>query len=123
MSKPIEELLTEVKEALDRNTAALEKAAGVTGTQAATGGEKAGKTEKAPKADKKDEPKVTQDQVNAALIKLKDDFSMDEAKAIIKEHGKVEKMSEIKPATYQAVYDAAVARHAELSAGSGGGDL
>lgn len=115
VDKKIDELIA----ALDRNTAALTAAgtsAGSTSTAAATTG-------KAKKEEKKEEPKITQEQVNAALIKIKDDFSMDEAKAIIKSAGKVDKMADIKPANYQAVYDAAVARHAELTeAGSGGND-
>jgi len=48
---------------------------------------------------------------------------MEHAKAIISGEGKAAKMAEIKPAQYQAVYDAAVKKHAELSeGGSGGGD-
>lgn len=103
--------------ALIANTAALEKAAGVTQTAgAATETKTTGKGRTA--AEKKaDEPKITQEQVNAALIKIKDDFGMPAAKEVIKEFGKVEKMSEIKPAQFQAVFDAAVAKHAELSAG------
>ena len=107
--------------ALNANTEAL-KAAG-TGTAATASAEK---SETKPKgkgaaATKEDAPKITQDQVNAALIKIKDDFGMDEAKKVIKEFGKVDKMAEIKPAQYQAVYDAAVAKHAELSEGGAGG--
>jgi len=113
----IEALLTSLKESIDRNTEALKAVQGGT-TSTAT--EKSTKTTKTTKTEKTDEPKVTQDQMNAALVKIKDDFGMDEAKAIISEFGKVAKMSEIKPAQFQAVYDAAVAKHAELS--NGGGD-
>jgi len=104
--------------ALNANTEAL-KAAAV----AAVSDKTETKTGKGKTTEKtKDEaPKVTQEQVNAALIKIKDDFGMDEAKKVIKEFGKVDKMAEIKPAQYQAVLDAAVAKHAELSeVGSGG---
>lgn len=102
--------------ALDRNTAALTAAGTGAAVPAAADKPKADK----PKAEKKDEPKITQDQVNAALIKLKDDFGMEHAKEIIKSAGKAEKMAEIKPAQYQAVHDAAVAKHAELTSGAGG---
>lgn len=114
----IEALLTSLKESIDRNTAALEKV-GIAAPAAANneGGKKAGKG-----ASKTEEPKVTQEQVNAALIKIKDDFGMEHAKTVIKEYGKCDKMAEIKPAQYQAVYDAAVAKHAELSGGAGGED-
>lgn len=113
----IEKLLQENTEALNANTAALLKAAGggaaaaTTTTAAATGGK--GKKAAA------DAPKITQDQVNAALVKLKEKHGTDEARAIIKDHGKVEKMGEIKPAQFQAVYDAAVARFEELENGGG----
>lgn len=103
--------------ALNANTEAL-KAAG--------GSAPAATTEKATKAKaektKDETPKITQEQVNAALIKIKDDFGMPEAKKIITDVGGVEKMAEIKPAEYQAVYDAAVAKHAELSAGGSSED-
>ena len=118
----IEKLIESLIASLDANTEALK--AGVSGqgqtTSAPAATEKSTKTEKADKTEtkkKSDEPKITQDQVNAALVKIKDDFGMDEAKKIISEVGKVSKMGEIKPAQYQAVFDAAVARHAELSGG------
>lgn len=121
----IETLLTELKEALDRNTAALEKAAGAAPAAAATTADAPASTGKRgrPAAAKDDTPKVTQEQVNAALIKLKDDFGMPEAKKIIVEFGKCEKMAEIKPAQYQAVLNAAVEKHAELSEGGSDDDI
>lgn len=123
----IDKSIAELTAALDRNTAALLAAAGAgAAAAAAPAAEKAGKTEKAAKTEKKEEPKITQDQVNAALIKIKDDYGMEHAKEVIKEQGKCDRMADIKPAQYQAVYDAAVAKHAELSEaanGGGGGDL
>ena len=107
----IEALLSELKSSVDRNTEALLALAKGGAAPAATTEKAAGKTEK------KDEPKLTQEQVNAALIKLKDKFGMDHAKAIISEQGKATKMAEIKPAQYQAVYDAAVAKYEELEKG------
>jgi len=100
--------------ALLANTAALEKAGGAAPYAAAA--EKPATKGKATAEKKVDEPKITQEQVNAALIKIKDDFGMPAAKEVIKDFGKVDKMSEIKPAQFQAVFDAAVAKHAELSA-------
>ncbi len=115
----IETLLSELKESIDRNTEALMKAGG---TVAAAASDKPSGRGRGAKAEKEAEaPKITQEQVNAALIKLKDDFGMPEAKKVITEVGGVEKMAEIKPAKYQAVYDAAVARHAELTEGGGAG--
>jgi nitrogenase molybdenum-iron protein alpha/beta subunit len=116
----IDKSIADLIAALDRNTAALQGAAGTTSAAAST--EKAEKTTKG-KATKEEAAKVTQEQVNAALIKIKDDFGMEHAKAIITDIGKAAKMAEIKPAQYQAVYDAAVKKHAELSeGGSEGGD-
>jgi len=105
--------------ALNANTEALLKSGGT--TAAAT--DKADAKPAGKGKAKDDTPKITQEQVNAALIKIKDDFGMEHAKAVIKEFGKVDKMAEIKPAQFQAVFDAAVAKHAELTeAGSGDGD-
>lgn len=129
----IENLLTSLKESLDRNTEALTKlaasGAGVVvdaGEKAKPAADKPAKAEKAkPAAEKpakEEAPKVTQEQMQAALIKIKDDFGMDHAKAIIKEAGNADKMGDIKPAQYQAVYDAAIARHAELTAEANGAD-
>lgn len=107
--------------ALNANTEALLKSGG---TSAAATDKADTKPAGKGKAEKKEEaPKITQEQVNAALIKIKEDFGMDKAKEVIKEFGKVDKMAEIKPAQFQAVFDAAVAKHAELTeAGSGDGD-
>lgn len=118
----IEALLSEVRDALNRNTEALLGAAKTAnGTAGQTGDKSETKTTATrTKTEKKDEPKITQDQVNAALIKIKDEFGFDEAKLIIKEVGKVEKMGEIKAAQYQAVFDAAVAKYDELKAGANG---
>lgn len=127
----IEALLSELKASIDRNTEALLASAGKGEVGSVSDKtekvEKAEKTTKTKTEKKADEPKITQEQVNGALIKIKDDFGMEHAKAIIKEVGKADKMNDIKPAQYQAVYDAAVAKHAELSAGGeeedDGGDL
>lgn len=120
----IEALITGLKESIDRNTEALLKMSGSASSASAPAAtEKPAATKGKGKPAAKDEDKVTQEQMNAALVKLKDDFSMDEAKAVITEHGAgAKKMVEVKPAQYKAVYDAAVARHAELSEGGSGDD-
>lgn len=110
----IDKKIDDLIEALDRNTAALSKAGGQTASAPAET-TTATRTKKA--AAKDEVAKITQEMVNSALIKIKDDFGMPEAKAVIQEHGKCEKMAEIKPAQYTAVYEAAVVRHAELSDG------
>jgi hypothetical protein len=112
--------------ALNANTEALKANASGAATTTAAADKPTGKGKATAETKKADEPKITQDQVNAALIKIKDDFGMEHAKTVISEHGKVAKMSEIKPAQFQAVFDAAVAKHAELTAeaaGEEGGDL
>lgn len=117
IDKKIDDLIA----ALDRNTAALAAAGtAVAASATAAPAAKADKKEAAAaKADKKEAaaPKITQEEMQAALIKVRDDFGSDVAKALVREVGKVEKMSEIKPALYQTVFDAAVAKHAELSGG------
>lgn len=116
VDKKIDDLIA----ALDRNTEALLKAGSpVTGGTAA---EKPATKGKAEKPAKEEAVKITQEQVNAALVKLKDDFDLKHAKEIIKEHGKCDKMADIKPAHFQAVYDAAIAKYTELSAGGGDED-
>ena len=115
----IEALLTSLKESIDRNTAALEKAAGAAPSAAA---EKPAAKGKAAAEKKADEQKVTQEQVNAALIKIKDAFGMPEAKTVIKEFGLVDKMADIKPAQFKAVLDGAVAKYDELTAAAEGGE-
>lgn len=117
----IEALLTSLKESIDRNTEALLKAGSSAGASDSVS-DKPTKATPKEKPAKEDAPKVTQEEMNAALIKLKDDFGMPEAKKIIQEHGGCEKMAEIKPAKYKAVYDAAVKKHAELSEGGSAGD-
>lgn len=123
----IETLLSELKESIDRNTEALLKGASAVGTATGNASEtksdaKADKPAKGKTEKKEEGPKITQEQMNAALIKIKDHFGMEHAKGIITEVGKAAKMADIKPAQYQAVYDAAVAKHAELTAEAEGGE-
>lgn len=124
----IETLLTSLKESVDRNTEALLAVAASGGKAAATesGTKASGKAGKKTEAAATTEtaaapsgPKHTQDEVNAALIKIKDDFGLEHAKGIIKSVGGVDKMGDIPADKYDAVFDAAVKKHAELSAEGG----
>lgn len=126
----IEALLTSLKESIDRNTEAMTAFAAATGGAAPAAGKPAGKakaTKETTEAVAPAGPKHTQEEVNAALIKIKDDFDMAQAKEVIKSVAKVEKMADIPADKYDAVYDAAVAKHAELTeaanAGSNEGGL
>ena len=112
----IDSAIAALTAALNANTAALEKAAGAAEKPAAGKGKAAAETKKT------DEPKVTQEQVNAALIKIKDAFGMPEAKTVIKEFGLVDKMADIKPAQFKAVLEGAIAKFDELSAAAEGGE-
>lgn len=71
---------------------------------------------KAEKAEKKEaaKPKHTRDEMNAALVKVKDDLGKEYAAAIIKEVGGVAKMADIPDDKIDAVFDAAEAKHAEM---------
>lgn len=120
-------------EALNANTEALKAVASGKTTTVETKVESADKGETkaagkkaAAKPETKAEaakPEHTQAEVNAALIKLKDDFSDAQlAKDIIKKVGGVEKMGEIPADKYDAVFKAAEEKYAELE-GGGGDDL
>lgn len=110
VDKKIDDLIA----ALDRNTAAL-LASGGSAPAAAPAAESTKKGKKTEAAETKSGPKHDQAEVNAALIALKDTFGAEHAKAIIKDVGGVDKMSDIKEDKYDAVFDAAKAKHAELT--------
>lgn len=113
IDKQIEGLIA----ALNANTEALKAAAGA---KPAASTEKPAKpaAEKPAKAAAA-KPTHTQAEMNGALIKLKDDFGMDKAKEVLKAHG-YEKMADVKEADFDKVFDAAEAKHIELSEGDGG---
>lgn len=119
----IDQAIAALTAALNANTAAL-TAAAASGANISTGAETkpAGKGRAGAETKKTDEPKVTQEQVNAALIKIKDSFGMPEAKTVIKEFGLVDKMADIKPAQFKAVLEGAIAKFDELTAAAEGGD-
>lgn len=124
----IEKLLQEHIEALNANTAALEalvkQGGGATSSKKTEKTEEStGKTSKAGKSDKSSKSAApTQDEMTAALLKLKDDYGIEHAKKIMKKHGFV-KMAEITEDKYAAVLKDAVKAHEALeSAGDGEGD-
>jgi len=118
----IDKAISELISALNANTAALEKAAGATTSAGAAETKTTTKGKATAETKKADEPKVTQEQVNAALIKIKDAFGMPEAKTVIKEFGLVDKMADIKPAQFKAVLEGAIAKFDELTAAADGGE-
>ena len=68
-------------------------------------------------------PKHSRDEVNAALVKLKDDCGGDVAKAIIKDVGGVNKMADIPDDKLDAVFKAAEEKHAEMVNDAGDDDI
>ena len=68
-------------------------------------------------------PKHSRDEVNAALVKLKDDCGGDVAKAIIKDVGGVNKMADIPDDKLDAVFKAAEDKHAEMVNDAGDDDI
>lgn len=62
-------------------------------------------------------PTHSRDEVNAALIKLKDDCGKEHAQGLIKQFGYT-KMAEIAEKDFDAMFDAAEAKHAEMVAES-----
>lgn len=80
---------------------------------------------KKPDAKKEEtaKPKHSRDEVNAALVKLKDDCGGDVAKAIIKDVGGVNKMADIPDDKLDAVFKAAEDKHAEMVNDGGDDDI
>lgn len=123
----IESLIEKLIASIDANTEALKSGAGAVGATSETKPGKAAKgaaetsETKSGKATKSTKPTKTQAEVNAALIKLKDTYKAEEAKAIITKVGGVDRMGEIPEDKYDEVYNAAVKRFEELSAETGEG--
>lgn len=108
--------LSPLIDALDRNTAALKANGGAAAADTA-----ATKPKPAGKGAAKAKPTHTYDEMSAALMKIKDDFGIDAAKAVYIPHGYT-KMSEIKESDYDKIYDEAVDAHTKLSDEAGGGE-
>lgn len=70
-------------------------------------------------AAEKAKPQHTRDEMNAALISLKDQFGKEYAQAVIKEVGEASRMADIKDEKIDEVFGAAVAKAEELSADQG----
>lgn len=70
-----------------------------------------------PKPETAAKPTHSRDEVNAALIKLKDDCGKEHAQGLIKQFGYT-KMAEIAEKDFDAMFDAAEAKHAEMVAES-----
>lgn len=70
-----------------------------------------------PAAKTTSKPKVTQEQMQAALTKVKDDLGVPAAKAIINETGGVKKMDDIPEDKYAAVIKACEEKLAEAADG------
>lgn len=119
----IEALAQSLIEALDRNTQALLAQGGKATTAAAPADKGKPAADKGKPAAKKEEaakPKHTEDEVVAAISKLKDDFNVDEAKAIVKKLG-FAKMADITPDKYDEAVELAEKRYEELTEEGGDG--
>lgn len=122
----IEALLKEHIEALNRNTAALEAVAGsgkpadaaetTTKTTTRTASKTGAKTTTTKKAGK------SVDETTAALLKLKDEFGLEHAKAVLSKHG-FKQMKDMTEDKFDAVFKDASDKYTELSdAGDDDGD-
>lgn len=120
----IEKLLQEHIEALNANTAALEalvkQGGGAAPTKTTSKESAPDKTSKtSEKSGKTSKGKVTtQDEMTAALLKLKDDFGLPHAKKVMKKYG-FEKMAEVTEEFYDKVKVDAVKLYEKLSEESG----
>lgn len=130
----IEQLIKDQIDALNRNTEALLAVAGKAATTTAaakTETTAAAKTEatksgsngaaKSSGAAKKEaaKPKHSEDEVVAALTKIKEEFGADPAKEIVKELG-FAKMAEITPDKYDLAVELATKKYEELVEEAGG---
>lgn len=109
---------------LTRLADAAESLAGKAPTSAPTGD--APKTEKAPRQTKTKEtaaakPKHSREEVDKALVTLKDHAGKDEAVAVFKGFG-YDKMASIEEKDFDAIYDKAVSRLEEIKAEAEGGE-
>lgn len=129
----IEQLIKENTEAINRNTEALLAVAGKAATTTAaaktetttskTDAAKSGSTggAKTSGAAKKEaaKPKHSEDEVVAALTKIKEEFGADPAKEIVKELG-FAKMAEITPDKYDLAVELATKKYEALVEEAGG---
>lgn len=114
----IEQLIKDLIEALKANTAAISGGVVVAAETTTTATKGKGKKADATEAAK---PEHSQEEVTAALIKIKDDFGIEHARAVMKKH-KYEKMGDIKPEHFDAIFAEAEALHVSLSEEADNGD-
>lgn len=107
----LEDAILKLVAATEANTAAiLAGGSAAAAPAAAPAAEKAaGKGKKETPAEKA-APKITRDEVNAALEQVREKHGIEEAKKIISEQGKAPKRADIAEANFQAVYDACKAK-------------
>lgn len=97
-----------LEQALAANTAAVEALTAALKAGGGTAGAAAGKTTTTKtKTETKVTPKNSREEMQALLKKVKEEKSADDAKAIIKDVGGVEKMADIPEDKIDAVFDAA----------------
>lgn len=120
----IEQLIKDLIEALNANTAALAGGSPTT-TSIATTVEKPASKGKSTKgkaeAEADAKPEHTQEEVTAALVKIKDDFGIGSAREILKKW-RYEKMGDIKPEHFDAIFAEAEKLHAGLTAEADAGE-
>lgn len=113
----LEQKIEALTAAIEANTAAM-KSTGGTAAGATGKTEKVEKTTKTTKTTtKKSEHSV--EEAQAVLIKIKDEFGIDNAREVLKKHG-VAKMAEIPADKADAVFADATAKYEELT---GDGDV
>lgn len=127
MATSIEDMITGLTSALNRNAAAIEQANKAVGSFTEAAPEKAAETKAATKTDKKAEtntkaadaavdkqPKITQPQLLAKIKEVATTLGKDVAREQFSHLG-YEKMAEIKPEHFDAVFDGC---NAKLNAGA-----
>jgi len=99
-----------------------EAIAWLNGGTAAPATGKADSEDKPVKTTKTTKPKVSQEDMQAALTKVKENHGVPAAKAVIKEYGGVAKMDDIPESKYEAVFNACQEKLAEAEAAGGDDD-
>lgn len=118
----IETLLSDLIEAVNKNTEALlaggsAPAAAPAATATNTKAKSAAKAKPAAKGSEH-----TKDEAMAALNEVKEAFDVNAARAILKQFGYA-KMAEMEEKDYDGIYDAAKAKMEEAGGGEGGDDI
>lgn len=111
----LEDAILKLVAATEANTAAVLAAGGsaAAAPAAAPAADKAagkGKKTETAAAPAPAAPKITRDEVNAALEQVREKFGVEEAKKIISGEGKAPKRADIAEENFKAVYDACKAK-------------